>query len=643
MKRDLSLFSFGAAVLCLFVLTGCQSTPQVEKVHATPTFPDGKPLENEAKAVPGTKLKLGEVTGETKDGEKFEGELQPNEDYKVEVKGGTFDPETMEIKLSDDPKEVPPEGYVIRITTLSTGEVSEYRLQPDFARLHGPAAEEIGSMDAKLLWSEGDQKYEIPQGTYLIPGEEYELSVSVEDSEGRKFNIESSDYPIPMDRLGIQAIGLQQVDKTTTFRAAQVPPGSAYSLDISYDGSEAQQDTLTYAYDEAISEGPSGQDVNRITILGELNDTDKIKPGDVKTLEVTVSDTRGRSWKLGMEGLGSHASREFPLPGHRLRVDVENGVYDPSTFKVNFEQDAKSMLKKTFNIVVSYIADEDETILIDGIELEPDFLGIVPLLEKNDLIYVGNFGQNGQSGHKGRDGSRGNDMQAIMGRGGDGRSGGHGTAGQHGARGIAGPNIRVVAREVRTLDAATRLVLFEIRIPGRSPEYYIRELEGDPTTIISKGGQGGDGGDGGGGGKGGDGGKAYFSGHGGDGGDAGPGGDGGDGGNGGSIDLVLATYDLEPIFITDSIGGTGGNGGEAGSSGQPGIPGAIGEFNAEDKDLKDLTPPQMGSYGNEGNIGYRGRKGHDGMMGDVSNRVDEAQAAAMVRRAPASLRDVILY
>ena len=31
------------------------------------------------------------------------------------------------------------------------------------------------------------------------------------------------------------------------------------------------------------------------------------------------------------------------------------------------------------------------------------------------------------------------------------------------------------------------------------------------------------------------------------------------------------------------------------------------------------------------------------MMGDVSNRVDEEQAAAMVRRAPASLRDVILY
>ena len=59
--------------------------------------------------------------------------------------------------------------------------------------------------------------------------------------------------------------------------------------------------------------------------------------------------------------------------------------------------------------------------------------------------------------------------------------------------------------------------------------------------------------------------------------------------------------------------------------------------------MKGLTPPQMGGYGNEGNIGYRGRKGHDGMKGTVASKVDEQQAAAMVRRAPASLREVILY
>lgn len=627
----------------LLVLTGCQSTPQVEKVRATPTFPDGKPIEREAKAVPGTKLKLGEVTGETKDGKKFEGELKPNEDYKVEVEGGEFNPETMEIELSDDPAEVPDEGYVITITTIATGEVSEYTLKADFARLHGPSAEEVGEMDAKLLWDDGEQKYEIPEGSYLIPGDEYELRVSVTDQEGRKFNSENEEFPVPMDRLDIKAMGLKQINGTSTFRAAEVPPGESYSLELNYDGSEAKRDTLTYAYDRSISQGPAGEDVRELTVQGELSSADKIKPGDSKTLEVHVSDTRGRTWKLGMEGLGSHATREFPLPGNRLQVDVENGVYDPSTYEVSFEGNAKSMLKKTFNVDVTYVSDEDEVAYTEQMEFSPDFLGIVPLLGEDELTYMGNYGQGGQSGHKGREGSRGNDMQAVMGRGGDGRSGGHGTAGQHGARGIAGPNIRVVAREVRTLDAATRLVLFEIRIPGRSPEYYVRELDGPPTTIVSRGGKGGDGGDGGGGGKGGDGGKAYFSGHGGDGGDAGPGGDGGDGGRGGAIDLVLATYDLEPIFITDSIGGEGGAGGEAGTAGQPGIPGAIGDFNAEDKDLKDLTPPQMGSYGNEGNIGYRGRKGHDGMMGDVSNRVDEEQAAAMVRRAPASLRDVILY
>ena len=118
--------------------------------------------------------------------------------------------------------------------------------------------------------------------------------------------------------------------------------------------------------------------------------------------------------------------------------------------------------------------------------------------------------------------------------------------------------MRIVAREVRTVDALHSLVLFEIRQPGTSPSYYVREMDGNPVTITSRGGRGGHGGEGGSGGEGGDGGDAYFSGHGGDGGDAGAGGDGGEGGNGGGITLYLSSYDLEQAFILDSIGGLGG-------------------------------------------------------------------------------------
>ena len=641
-RTRIILTTFPVALLAI-ALFGCQTVPTLSKVKAQPEFPNGKPIEQEARAVPGSKLKMGEVKGETTDGEKYEGDLKLNQDYQVKVKGGKFNPETMEIELSDDPAEIPAEGYEITITTLATGEKSVYRLRPDFARIHGPEPEEVDGLEAKLLWSDGENTYEIPQGSYLIPGDEYELKVKVNDREGREFSTDNKDFPVPIDRLGVKADGLQQIEGTSKFRTARLPEGRRYGLNLNYTGSPSLKTDLSYTFDDAIAKGPSTTDVSRVTVKGDLGNSDKIKPGDVKPLEVSVVDTRGRSWRLGMEGMGSHATHEFPLPDHRLHVSVENGSYDRTTRQVTFEPNAKSMLKQKFNVEVLYTGEGDELAIQEQLDYLPDFLGIVPLLNEENLQYEGASGQYGHAGHQGREGSRGNDMLAIMGRGGDGRSGGHGTAGQHGARGIAGPNIRVVAREVRTLDAANRLVLFEIRVQGTAPQYHIREFEGPPTNVISLGGKGGDGGKGGNGGKGGDGGKAYFSGHGGDGGDAGPGGDGGDGGNGGVIDLVLATYDLEPIFIADSIGGVGGEGGDAGSSGQPGIPGDTGDWNIEDKEMKGLTPPQMGGYGNEGNIGYRGRKGHDGMKGTVASKVDEQQAAAMVRRAPASLREVILY
>ena len=208
-----------------------------------------------------------------------------------------------------------------------------------------------------------------------------------------------------------------------------------------------------------------------------------------------------------------------------------------------------------------------------------------------------------------------------------------------------GPNLRVLAREVRTIDAQTRLVLFEVRAPGTRPEYYVRTIDAPPVTIVTHGGTGGTGGDGGGGGNGGDGGDGYYSGDGGDGGNAGGGGDGGDGGNGGTLNLILTTHELEKAFILDSQGGAGGSGGQEGLAGQPGIPGSVDEWTTGDevKPPKDAPPPEVGAYGNEGNIGYTGRSGHDGLPGMVELSVDESQASALVRRVPEEIREVVLY
>ena len=262
-------------------------------------------------------------------------------------------------------------------------------------------------------------------------------------------------------------------------------------------------------------------------------------------------------------------------------------------------------------------------------------------MSADTLPFPGQSGRSGRPGRDGQTGSSGNDANRVLGRAGDGRTGGHGTSGQTGGRGSPGPNLRVVAREVRTIDAATRLVLFEVRAPGAAPAYHIRKLDGPPVTITARGGDGGPGGTGGRGGDGGDGGDGYFSGNGGDGGNAGNGGDGGDGGNGGNINLILGSHDLESAFILDTAGGRGGEGGQVGVSGSPGIPGSNDQWT--DEAPKDLAPPESGGYGNEGNIGHTGRPGHDGMPGNANFDVAEAQAGALVRRAPAELTDVILY
>ncbi len=416
---------------------------------------------------------------------------------------------------------------------------------------------------------------------------------------------------------------------------------------------------LRFQSDPAIARGPSRRDAVAVNIEGELSGKQKVGPGDSEALEVTVRDRFGRTWSNAIEGNGSHSTQTFRLPPERVQVQVENGQFNAGDGKVEFEKDARAMLNKEFGVTVTYdppdqpppepppgegVAEQPgpngdssegnaqssqtQGGAVDGQfgqvspggasgpmslaaqrKFQPDFLKIVPLMEESQLQYAGRQGQQGRGGRPGRAGSPGSDAMGVLERGTDGRNGGNGSSGQAGARGSKGPNLRVVAREVRTIDAKERLVLFEVRRPGSGLEYHVRELHGEPVVIASVGGEGGG---------------------------------GGDGGDGGDIELILQSHDLEGSFVLSSVPGEGGDGGPEGKSGRPGLPGTT--LNWADQDLRKIEiPPRVGSYGNEGGVAHGGRPGHAGQPGATNIRIQPEPASALIRRAPQQIRDVVLY
>ena len=631
--------AFGALVLA--IAAGCAAPAVVDNVGFDVITAENRTMLPDSPIRPGARIKLDRILLTDSQGASRQPETA--DEVSVEVRGGTYDAATGEIVFSDRREAVPPEGYEVTVIHAD-GARSVQRFKADFALVHGPDAPDVESFRIALLWRQDGTPYEIPEGTPLIPGEEYEIRAVANDVHGRKFSSSDSNYPLPPDRLEMTLAGFARVDPGTTGLVARSDahsPRATYEVTAVYGGDARHAGTLSFPFDPAIAEGPDSQAVAGLEMSGDLAGGDPVRPGAVEALEVRVTDLNGRTWVLGLEGRGSHLDHEYPLPVSRLTVETENVDYARGTSQVRFNADARAMLGQEYRITVRY--GDDPRLALDRV-YEPDFLSIVPLMAEDDLNYSGTGGRAGRDGRDGQQGSRGNDSARVLGRAGDGRAGGHGTSGQNGARGSPGPNLRVIAREVRTIDAQERLVLFEVRAPGVRPEYYIRSIDAPPVTIASHGGPGGRGGGGGNGGQGGNGGEGYYSGDGGDGGNAGGGGDGGDGGNGGTINLILTTHELEKAFVLDSRGGAGGLGGEEGRAGEPGIPGSVDSWTADDeKQSKDLPPPEVGAYGNEGNIGYTGRAGHDGLPGMVQLAVDETQAAALVRRVPQGLQDVILY
>ena len=651
------------AISMALLIGGCVSAPQISDLTLKVRDSESRELKENSQVLPGSTLKLSEILGI---GTKGESHPLAQKDYSVQVKGGKYNAGTREFKLEGDPARIPSDGYEITVEHTN-GVRTVQKFIPDIARIQGPAAHEVESFEAKLLWEKDGAKYEITAGTPLIPGEKYELQTNVSDKGGRSFSTTMPTFPVPDARLNTELTGFKSTGESLTNLVAgkQAASGDrnrggdsavseeagagqtsgrsnmdSYKIKVSYVDNDALSATLTFPYDPAIANGPGSNIVSSVELTGELSDVSTIGPGEVKELGVSVNDINGRSWVLGMEGKGSHYDHQYPLPKSRISIDVENGDYHPGSQKISFNADARSMLGQKFGVKVKY----DQLESVAQRSYSPDFLSIVPLMDGDEILFSGQFGNSGRDGREGQKGSRGNESNREFGRAGNARAGGHGTTGQNGARGLPGPNIRVVAREVRTLDAVTRLALFEVRVPGEPPEFYVRKLNDLPVNVVSQGGKGGAGGQGGAGGEGGNGGDGYFSGSGGDGGNAGAGGDGGDGGNGGNLSVILSTRELERTFVLDSQGGHGGTGGVEGIAGQPGIPGSVDMWQVDEKkNEKRTTLPESGAYGNEGNIGYTGRDGHSGIPGNIEMNVDEDQAAALIRRTPEKIKSVVIY
>ena len=636
-------FCLHVVLAAVWLLAGCATTaPPPRSLNFTlPALP-----EEGALVLPGSEFEVRNVTVVD-----TQGGLRPlgsAAEFRVEVRGGDYDPVTNRVRLSADRESIPASGYEIAVSLAGAPEIRAVkRYRPDFARIDGPEPAEVAEFAARLVWEHAGEVHDIAQDTALIPGEAYRLLVEARDRLGRRFSSRNADFPVPRERLTIAS---PQFTASSDDRWQLIPVllsnGEPYTIAVTYGGDGRLSRRLSFGNDPAIGHGPAPEAVASMQLTGDLANAESIVPGDSKELGLEVADAAGRTWVLRREGPGSHLDREYRLPPQRLQVQVENGRYDPQSGEVRFEPNARPMIGKSFVVKVSY----DGMAHVPGLSIRraypPDFLSIVPLMETDELSFVGAAGRGGSDGRNGRNGARGRDSNQMLGRADDGKPGGRGAYGQHGTHGSFGTRLRVIAREVRTLDARERLVLFEVRAPGMVPEYHIRRLDGSPVNIASRGGDGGDGGQGGQGGRGGGGGNGYYSGSGGDGGDGGDGGNGGNGGDGGDVTLILASRDLEIAFVLDCAGGRGGAGGRDGEAGAPGAPGQIVVVDEQTAQSSSTPQPAAGTHGNEGNLGRYGQDGNAGRDGkcDILPVSDGTKddGVLMVRRAPPELTSVVL-
>ncbi len=437
--------------MCLWafwLLAGC-AVPEVPPAALTFHL-RAAPAEG-ALVLPGSTLSMGDIT--VTDSEGTERRLENAADFLVAVQGGDYDPGTGEVHLSADRRRIPEAGYEIAVSLKTAPEIQAVqRYRPDFARIEGPAPDDVTEFRVRLLWQHRDTEHEIPPGAALIPGERYRLAITARDREGRNFAPGNADFPIPRSRLTVGLTHLASAGNDWTTLIAAVPDSEApFGATIEY-GDGGPSRVLRFDNDAAIWRGPDGDAVSSMEFAGPLAGVRTIIPGESARLDLRVKDAAGRTWVLGREGRGSHLDNTYPLPPSRLVVRVENGVYEPRTHTVRFAK-PRTLIGRSLVVSVEYRDASGAGALSIRQRYAADFLGLVPLMKQDVLSFTGRPGRDGSPGRNGRDGARGRDNGRMFGRAGDGRSGGRGGFGQHGTHGGYGPDLRVVAREVRTLDA----------------------------------------------------------------------------------------------------------------------------------------------------------------------------------------------
>ncbi|MBM3555913.1 MAG: hypothetical protein FJX47_10210 [Alphaproteobacteria bacterium] len=543
--------------------------------------------------------------------------MLPAKDLVVTAKNADFDPAKMQLTLSPDFDRVGLGGtYEVTVALREHPAFAVTKTyKADWAVIRGPEPGDVASFSAEI---EG-----VRQGETLIPGRAYNLLVKLTDGTGREFTNAGGMRTIPGARLEFTVANMaveQNGRIVRPFREKARVSGNEFAVEVGYKGRATGTQKLAYPVDFATVEGPEPRDVASIQIIGGLSGQARFAPGENSRLDVMVTDTKGRRFAT------AQAQGVYELPRARLAVRrADNLAIDQGTGAVRFNDDYRSLVGKTFGIEIAYVGRQDAAAVFQA---PPDFVKALPFMTANDL------GAQGEAGRGGNDGSAG--ASSGSGRGGSGRDG------ARGGTGTRGPNIRVMAQEVRAMDGQTRLALIEVRVTGQEPKYYLRRQGGQPLKVVSVGGRGGKGGGGGQGGNGGDGGFTTGSNprSGGDGGDGGSGGEGGRGGDGGAIEALISTPDLERVFVLDSQGGPGGDGGSPGFGGRGGSGGT--GMQRIQMGTTSFNMPVFGSAGGPGSMGSNGPRGDVGNPGQTGIKVDEG-ANDIARRAPRDLTRFLLF
>ncbi len=190
-------------VLAVALVGGCATQQIYEQVDFAVQQPAAGPaLQENALVAPGSEAALADVSGVDSRGNRKP--MVEGTEYDVEVQGATYDSASDRIRFHADRRDIPPQGYVVTVRQPDGSGVSK-RFKPDFALTEGPAPEDVEEFDTMLVWREGEDRYEIPQGTTLIPGEIYELVATAVDKLGRMFSTDSPTHPIPPSRLNLRA------------------------------------------------------------------------------------------------------------------------------------------------------------------------------------------------------------------------------------------------------------------------------------------------------------------------------------------------------------------------------------------------------------------------------------------------------